>query len=173
MILTIHQPSSRIQLLVDHLIILARGQLMYQGSPQDVTLHLSRMGRKVPKEENSIEYLIDVIQKYDQSEHGVEALAQFVLTGVRPPKLSNEDMSASTIVPTPPQPLGNRLQSEGSSKRRNYGKRLPVQTSTDEPNSFDHSVSPSWSGSHIGGVQRLRFTSSRQRSNMKMQNPIR
>lgn len=112
---------------------------MYQGSPQDVTLHLSRMGRKVPKEENSIEYLIDVIQKYDQSEHGVEALAQFVLTGVRPPKLSNEDMSASTIVPTPPQPRGNRLQSEGSSKRRNYGKRLPLQTSTDEPNEFDHS----------------------------------
>jgi ABC-type multidrug transport system ATPase subunit len=43
-ILTIHQPSSRIQLLLDHLIILARGQLMYQGSPKDVTLHLSRRG---------------------------------------------------------------------------------------------------------------------------------
>ena len=32
-ILTIHQPSSRIQLLLDHMIVLARGQLMYQGSP--------------------------------------------------------------------------------------------------------------------------------------------
>ncbi|KAJ6906991.1 ABC transporter G family member 17-like [Populus alba x Populus x berolinensis] len=74
-ILTIHQPSSRIQLLLDHLIILARGQLMYQGSPKDVTLHLSRMGRKLPKGENSIEYLIDGIQEYDQSELGVEALA--------------------------------------------------------------------------------------------------
>lgn len=36
--------------LIYHLIILARGQLMFQGSPKDVTLHLGRMGRKVPKE---------------------------------------------------------------------------------------------------------------------------
>ena len=64
-VLTIHQPSSRIQLLLDHLIILARDQLMYQGSPKDVGLHLGRMGRKAPKGENPIEFLIDVIQRYD------------------------------------------------------------------------------------------------------------
>ncbi|CAN1308861.1 ABC transporter G family member STR2 [Linum perenne] len=67
-ILTIHQPSSRILLLLDHLIILARGQLMFQGSPRDVSLHLGRMGKKVPKGENSIEFLIDIIQEYDQSD---------------------------------------------------------------------------------------------------------
>ncbi|KAL4313651.1 hypothetical protein AHAS_Ahas15G0006400 [Arachis hypogaea] len=76
-ILTIHQPSSRIQMLLDHLIILARGQLMFQGSPNDVTQHLTRMSRRVPKGENPIEHLIDVIQEYDQCEVGVEALAEF------------------------------------------------------------------------------------------------
>ncbi|KAI3897723.1 hypothetical protein MKW92_043850 [Papaver armeniacum] len=102
-ILTIHQPSHRIQMLLDHLIILARGQLMYQGAPKDVSSHLGRMGRKVPKGENSIEYLLDVIQEYDQSELGVTALADFAITGMKPPKLSDLELSFSTIIQTPPQ----------------------------------------------------------------------
>lgn len=173
-ILTIHQPSSRIQLLLDHLIVLARGQLMFQGSPKDVTLHLTRMGRKVPNGENSIEYLIDVIQEYDRSEHGVEALAQFVRTGMKPPKLSDEDMSVSSVVTPAPLSRGNRRQPEGSGQRRNGRKRLPLQTSVDESNEFDHSLrSPSWSGSNIGVVQTFRFTPSRQRNDRKLQNPMR
>lgn len=101
-ILTIHQPSHRIQMLLDHLIILARGQLMYQGAPKDVSSHLGRMGRKVPKGENSIEYLLDVIQEYDQSELGVTALADFAITGMKPPKVSDLEISFSTIIQTPP-----------------------------------------------------------------------
>jgi ABC-type multidrug transport system ATPase subunit len=61
LVLTIHQPSSRILLLLlDHLIILARGQLMYSDGPKEVGAHLGRM---VPKGENSIEHLLDVIQE--------------------------------------------------------------------------------------------------------------
>ncbi|CAD6230145.1 unnamed protein product [Miscanthus lutarioriparius] len=105
-VLTIHQPSSRILLLLDHLIILARGQLMYSGGPKEVTAHLGRMGRKVPKGENSIENLLDVIQEYEQSEFGVKALAEFCLTGLKPPKLTAtygpEGLSTvSSIVQTP------------------------------------------------------------------------
>jgi ABC-type multidrug transport system ATPase subunit len=180
-ILTIHQPSSRIQLLLDHLIILARGQLMYQGSPKDVTLHLSRMGRKVPKGENSIEYLIDAIQEYDQSELGVEALAEFARTGMKPPLLSNGDVSISTIAATPPLRHSSHHQKGGRpGDRPNDGKRLHLQTSTHEPNEFDHSVrspfnntSRSWSASHSGVVQTLRFTPSRQRNDKTIQNPMR
>ncbi|ONK63952.1 uncharacterized protein A4U43_C07F20600 [Asparagus officinalis] len=90
-ILTIHQPSYRIQMLLDHMVILARGQLMFIGSPRDVGGHLGRMGRKVPKGENSIEHLLDVIQEYDQSEQGVSPLADFCLTGLKPPRVNNED----------------------------------------------------------------------------------
>ncbi|KAJ0041499.1 hypothetical protein Pint_27769 [Pistacia integerrima] len=183
-ILTIHQPSSRIQLLLDHLIILARGQLMYQGSPKDVTLHLNRMGRKVPKGENSIEYLIDVIQEYDQSELGVEVLTEFARTGLKPPPLSDEEVSVSTI---PPSPIPNRRSRLGMERPENQGKnngrRLPLQTNTHSPadNDFDHSVrspynnsssrSP-WSASQSGIVQTLRFTPSSQRNDRKMQNPM-
>ncbi|KAM0062878.1 putative ABC-type D-allose transporter [Helianthus debilis subsp. tardiflorus] len=119
-VLTIHQPSSRILLLLDHLIILARGQLMYQGSPKDVGPHLGRMGRKVPKGENAIEFLIDVIQRYDQSEYGVDALAKFVATGTKPPMLS-DDETPVPLTPTPPH--------------------------HQHDNGFDHSVRSPWSNS--------------------------
>lgn len=185
-ILTIHQPSSRIQLLLDHLIILARGQLMFQGSPKDVTLHLNRMGRKVPKGENSIEYLIDVIQEYDQSEVGVEVLAEFARTGMKPPPLSDEELSAvSTIAPspTPPRPSRHQIERPGGDDRGTNRKRLPLQiiSTPNANNDFDHSVrspynntsrSP-WSGSHSGIVQTLRFTPSNQRNGRQMKNPMR
>ncbi|PIN23926.1 Transporter, ABC superfamily (Breast cancer resistance protein) [Handroanthus impetiginosus] len=154
-ILTIHQPSSRIQLLLDHLIILARGQLMYQGSPKDVALHLGRMGRKIPKGENAIEYFIDVVQEYDQSELGVEVLAEFALTGVRPPQLvAYEEISASTEAPStlPPRQNSHRQTAEGHRERAS--KRLHLQTVQDDESDFDHSVrspsntSRSWSMSY-------------------------
>ncbi|KAH1082559.1 hypothetical protein J1N35_022320 [Gossypium stocksii] len=170
-ILTIHQPSSRIQLLLDHMIVLARGQLMYQGSPQNVTLHLSRMGRKVPKGESAIEFLIDVIQEYDQSEFGVEVVAEFARSGRKPPQLTEEEMSVSTAAPTPPP--ANR----GHDWKNN--RRLALKASEDSDNGFDHSVrspynntSRSWSASHIGVVHQLRFTPTRQRTDQKAPNPM-
>lgn len=170
-ILTIHQPSSRIQLLLDHLIILARGQLMYQGSPKDVILHLGRMARKMPKGENPIEYLIDVIQEYDQSEHGVEALADFALTGMKPPVLTDEEMSITTVLPSPTPP-----RNQGKGGRGTSGKRSqPGQQNED---SFDNSVrspwnqSRSWSASQSGIIRTLKFTP-RQQNDSKNQNPMR
>ncbi|KAL7190800.1 hypothetical protein ACSBR2_022976 [Camellia fascicularis] len=175
-ILTIHQPSSRIQLLLDHLIILARGMLMYQGSPKDVALHLGRMGKKVPKGENSIEFLIDIIQEYDQTEHGVQLLAEFALTGMKPPRLDGEESSMMTVVPTPsPAQRGGRNRVEGNGggggeKGMSGGKRLHLQAGAQDSD-FDHSVrspwntSRSWSvASQSGVMQSLRFTPTWQRS---------
>ncbi|KAL3526956.1 hypothetical protein ACH5RR_011612 [Cinchona calisaya] len=163
-VLTIHQPSSRILLLLDHLIILARGQLMYQGSPKDVTLHLGRMGRKVPKGENSIEYLIDVIQEYDQSELGVEALAEFALTGMKPPPLADGDFSTSTVLPSPAPAPRSGNQANGISDKS--GKRLRLQAGTDDGREFDNSVRSPWNTSRSwtqsGVMQALKFTPTRQ-----------
>ncbi|KAF3974688.1 hypothetical protein CMV_001987 [Castanea mollissima] len=169
-ILTIHQPSSRIQLLLDHLIILARGQLMFQGSPKDVTHHVSRMGRRVPKGENSIEHLIDVIQEYDQSEHGVEAVAEFASTGLKPPPLAGMDMSVSSTLPptpTPPRPSRQAEGQQSADHHKGHGKRLQLQNNSLVFDSFDHSVrspynntSRSWSASDRGVTQALRLTPS-------------
>ncbi|KAK9904353.1 hypothetical protein M0R45_000789 [Rubus argutus] len=176
-ILTIHQPSARIQLLLDHMIILARGQLMYQGSPKDVSLHLGRMGQKVHKEESPVEHLIDIIQEYDQSEHGVEALAEFARTGVKPPRLAEGDVSISTILPTPTPPRRNGRGNDLGFQKN--GKRLPLQTSTHVTNDFDHSVrspyntSRSWTAGNSGVMETLhRFTPSRKPKDNKMKSPL-
>ncbi|KAL3845969.1 hypothetical protein ACJIZ3_003372 [Penstemon smallii] len=157
-ILTIHQPSSRIVQLLDHLIILARGQLMYQGSPKDVALHLGRMGRKLPKGENSIEYFIDVVQEYDQSELGVEALAEFALTGVKPPQLEayEEFSSASTVAP-PAKPPRRERQEDRSSKR------LHLQTMDKDERGFNHSVRSPWNTSRSWSTsQSMTYTPTRK-----------
>ncbi|KAG6543584.1 hypothetical protein Mapa_014947 [Marchantia paleacea] len=83
-LLTIHQPSYRIQQLLNHLVILARGKLIYAGSPSYLGTHLASFGREVPRGENSIEYLLDVIQEYDSSTLGLEPLVQFNKDGVKP-----------------------------------------------------------------------------------------
>ncbi|KAE8675647.1 Detected protein of unknown function [Hibiscus syriacus] len=102
-------------------------KLMYQGSPQDVTLHLSRMGRKVPKGESAIEFLID------------------------------KNKSVSTASPTPPPPnRGQRHQKEGSANLR----------------SPYNNTSRSWSTNHVGVVQQLIFTPTRQRTDKKAPNPM-
>lgn len=124
---------------------------MYQGSPGDVVSHLSRIGRKLPKGESPIEYFIDVVQEYDGSELGVEVLAEFALTGVRPPQLvAYEEMSASMVVPSPsPMRAGHK----------EAGKR---------PEGFDHSLRRetsalrSWSAS-----QSMTFTPTRNHADQR------
>lgn len=41
-------------------------------------------GRELPPGENSIEYLLDVIQEYDRSDVGIEPMVQFNLNGRKP-----------------------------------------------------------------------------------------
>ncbi|CAM8943696.1 unnamed protein product [Rhodiola kirilowii] len=56
-LMTIHQPSFRIQQLLDRITILARGRLIYLGSPMALSAHLTGFGRPVPEGENGLEYL--------------------------------------------------------------------------------------------------------------------
>ena len=138
-------------------------------------------GERSPRGENAIEFLIDVIQKYDQSELGVEAVAEFAKTGLKPPPLTEEERSVSTAAPTPPPAnRGRRHQMEGSGDEGKNDRRLPLQVSEHPVNDFDHSVrspynntSRSWSASHNGVVHELRFTPTRLRTDKKTPNPMR
>lgn len=47
---------------------------------------------------NPIDFLIDVIQEYDHSKHGVQVLADFNRTSMKPPLLTDEEMSILTIL---------------------------------------------------------------------------
>ncbi|CAM6115887.1 unnamed protein product [Calypogeia fissa] len=82
-ILTIHQPSHRILRFFNRLLVLARGQLIYQGGPNYLSTHLDGFGRQVPRAENPIEYLLDVIQEFDKAADGVEPLVLYNHDGTK------------------------------------------------------------------------------------------
>ncbi|XVF09432.1 hypothetical protein REPUB_Repub07fG0092200 [Reevesia pubescens] len=96
-LMTIHQPSYRIQLLLDRITVLARGRLVYLGSPASLPAHLSGFGRPIPDGENSIEYLLDVIKEYDESTVGLDPLVLYQRDGIKP------DQAIKTPVPKTPK----------------------------------------------------------------------
>ncbi|KAK6148231.1 hypothetical protein DH2020_019143 [Rehmannia glutinosa] len=79
-LMTIHQPSFRIQLLLDRIIVLAR---------------------PVPDGENSLEYLLDVIKEYDESTVGLDPLVLYQRDGIKP------DQVAMTLRHGDPTPTSN------------------------------------------------------------------
>ncbi|KAI4347728.1 hypothetical protein L6164_008512 [Bauhinia variegata] len=96
-LMTIHQPSYRIQMLLDRITILARGRLIYMGRPDALGNHLSGFGRPVPEGENNIEYLLDVIKEYDESTVGLDPLVLYQRDGLKP------DQAAMTPVQRTPK----------------------------------------------------------------------
>lgn len=96
-LMTIHQPSFRIQMLLDRITVLARGRLIYMGSPTALPAHLAGFGRPIPEGENSMEYLLDVIKEYDESTLGLEPLVAYQRDGLKP------SQAARTPVPKTPK----------------------------------------------------------------------
>ncbi|KAL6842228.1 hypothetical protein ACP4OV_027876 [Aristida adscensionis] len=129
-LMTIHQPSFRIQMLLDRLVILARGRLIYLGSPNTLPTYLAGFGRPVPEGENSIEYLLDVIKEYDDSTLGLEPLVAYQRDGSKP----NE--AAKTPVPkTPRTPHQKSVQFRQIQLKSN---QFSVATATPHANPFSH-----------------------------------
>ncbi|KAL3529114.1 hypothetical protein ACH5RR_008436 [Cinchona calisaya] len=110
-LMTIHQPSFRIQMLLDRITVLARGRLVYLGSPTNLDAHLAGFGRPVPESENSLEYLLDVIKEYDQSNVGLDPLVLYQRDGIKP------DAVARTPIPKTPR----ALKTPGTP----YGRKTP------------------------------------------------
>ncbi|KAM7471071.1 hypothetical protein LguiA_009254 [Lonicera macranthoides] len=100
-LMTIHQPSFRIQMLLDHVAVLARGRLIYSGSPTALPGHLSGFGRSVPENENSLEYLLDVIKEYDESTVGLDPLVLYQSNGTKPDQGTPQRAPSWTPARTP------------------------------------------------------------------------
>ncbi|KAJ1267988.1 hypothetical protein BS78_07G101800 [Paspalum vaginatum] len=129
-LMTIHQPSFRIQMLLDRIVILARGRLIYLGSPITLPTYLAGFGRPVPDGENSIEYLLDVIKEYDESTLGLEPLVAYQRDGSKP----NE--AAKTPIPkTPRTPYQKSVQFRQIQLKSN---QFSVTTATPHANPFSN-----------------------------------
>jgi ABC-2 type transporter len=61
---TIHQPSSEIFNSFDHLILLHKGRVMYQGSVKSVPDFFASCGHPCPQVYNPADWVINVAQKY-------------------------------------------------------------------------------------------------------------
>ncbi|KAJ8765941.1 hypothetical protein K2173_020457 [Erythroxylum novogranatense] len=76
-IMTVHQPSSRILGLLDRLIFLSRGQTVYSGSPINLPSFFAEFGHPIPENENRTEFALDLIRQLEGSPGGAKSLVEF------------------------------------------------------------------------------------------------
>ncbi|CAN6326496.1 unnamed protein product [Urochloa humidicola] len=76
-IMTIHQPSSRILGILDRLLLLSRGRTVYAGTPAGLKPFFAEFGAPIPDNENPAEFALDTIREYERQPDGAAALADF------------------------------------------------------------------------------------------------
>eukprot|EP01101_Sappina_pedata_P003338 TRINITY_DN1357_c0_g1_i3.p1 TRINITY_DN1357_c0_g1~~TRINITY_DN1357_c0_g1_i3.p1 ORF type:complete len:702 (-),score=226.60 TRINITY_DN1357_c0_g1_i3:37-2013(-) len=70
-IVTIHQPSSEVFMLFDRLVVLARGEMIYNGKVAQVVPYFAGLGYQCPQFVNPSEFVMDLVQPG----YGVDPLA--------------------------------------------------------------------------------------------------
>uniref|UniRef100_A0A0E0KXV3 ABC transporter G family member 5 n=1 Tax=Oryza punctata TaxID=4537 RepID=A0A0E0KXV3_ORYPU len=76
-IMTIHQPSSRILNILDRLLLLSRGRTVYAGSPSGLKPFFSVFGYPIPDNENLVEFALDTIRELEHQPDGAAMLVEF------------------------------------------------------------------------------------------------
>ena len=62
---TIHQPSSEIFYMFDHLILLSNGRVMYEGRPSDSMAYFAELGHDCPIYNNPADYYMHILKDID------------------------------------------------------------------------------------------------------------
>lgn len=76
-IMSIHQPSSRILGLIDRMIFLSRGKIIFNGAPSNLPIFFSDFGQSIPETENRTEFALDLIRQLEISPGGTKSLVEF------------------------------------------------------------------------------------------------
>lgn len=76
-IMSIHQPSSRILNLLDRMIFLSHGQTVFNGSPASLPQFFAEFGRPIPENENKTEFALDLIRELEENPGGTKTLVEF------------------------------------------------------------------------------------------------
>lgn len=97
------------------------------GSPLSLPSHLSGFGRPVPEDENSIEYLLDVIKEYDDSTVGLDPLVVYHRDGIKP------DRVAQTPIRKPPK---GQKTPQATPYGKASGSRLNLRSYTSDSRQF-------------------------------------
>lgn len=76
-VMTVHQPSSRIVGLLDQLLFLSQGQTVYSGPPSSLPEFFSEFGHPIPENENRTEFALDLIRELEGSPGGTKSLVEY------------------------------------------------------------------------------------------------
>ncbi|TMW62306.1 hypothetical protein Poli38472_009799 [Pythium oligandrum] len=59
-VLSVHQPSTKAFMLLDQVILLAKGKMLYNGAPQEAKNYFEDIGFKCPENENVADFILDI-----------------------------------------------------------------------------------------------------------------
>ncbi|XP_074373202.1 ABC transporter G family member 6-like [Apium graveolens] len=76
-IMSVHQPSSRIMKLLDRLIFLSRGNTVFSGPPAAMSHYFAQFGNPIPEHEDKTEFTLDLIRELEGTPTGTMKLADF------------------------------------------------------------------------------------------------
>ncbi|XP_028778111.1 ABC transporter G family member 6-like [Neltuma alba] len=77
-VMAIHQPSSRILGLIDRIIFLSRGEIVFSGSPMQLPHFFAEFEHPIPENENQTEFALDLIHELEEgSSSGTHRLVEF------------------------------------------------------------------------------------------------
>lgn len=72
-VVVIHQPRTAIYNMFDHLLLLSKGNAIYDGHPTKARAYLEGMVRELPPETGLADWIMDIISEDEQQESGVLA----------------------------------------------------------------------------------------------------
>ncbi|KAK1429335.1 hypothetical protein QVD17_11543 [Tagetes erecta] len=76
-IMSIHQPSYRIMSLLDKLIFLSRGQMVFSGNTSKLPEFFAQFGNPIPENEDRAEFALDYIRELEIAGTGTKPLVDF------------------------------------------------------------------------------------------------
>ncbi|EXB65357.1 ABC transporter G family member 16 [Morus notabilis] len=95
-VMAIHQPSYRIIGLLNKLIFLSKGQIVYRGSPTNLHLFCSKFGRPIPENANPTEYTLDLISELECSTNKINSLVELNNTWKSPKNKKSDTILSLT-----------------------------------------------------------------------------
>jgi ABC-type multidrug transport system ATPase subunit len=93
-IMTIHQPSSKVFELMDHLILMHRGRCMYQGKASMMPTYFADHGQAVPGNYNPADWMVQVSQ--ENTTEDLENVGFFEGFPMEAESLIDDDISTSS-----------------------------------------------------------------------------
>lgn len=93
---TIHQPSSKVFGIFDHVIILKDGRVLFQGKTQDIATHFGAAGYALPLHHNPADFVMDI--SVNTPDHELQAAGLFSAMDVSHEHEDKKDAPVSQIV---------------------------------------------------------------------------